>query len=84
MISLDFIDSHVLNYRRWTFNQQALQEYLLCCCQSPRGGLIDKPGRVPDFYHTCYDLSGLSIAQFAFIEDMVVGSSTNKLVRFIL
>lgn len=48
---------------KWLFNQQALQEYILCCCQSAKGGLIDKPGKNPDFYHTCYTLSGLSIAQ---------------------
>ncbi|VDP84030.1 unnamed protein product [Echinostoma caproni] len=29
------------------------------------GGLIDKPGKYPDCYHTCYALSGLSIAQHA-------------------
>lgn len=45
------------------FNQEALQEYILLCCQSIRGGLIDKPGCGPDFYHTCFALSGLSIAQ---------------------
>nr|CAH8845586.1 unnamed protein product [Trichobilharzia regenti] len=27
------------------------------------GGLIDKPGKHPDPYHTCYALSGLSLAQ---------------------
>jgi prenyltransferase beta subunit len=62
----------------------ALQKYVLMCCQSPSGGLRDKPsksvfrvleiatrlrdlngsiGRPQDYYHTCYVLSGLSIAQ---------------------
>lgn len=27
------------------FNQGALQEYIIVCCQSPDGGLIDKPGK---------------------------------------
>ncbi len=45
------------------FDQESLQEYLLICCQDPRGGLLDKPGRVRDYYHTCYALSGLSVAQ---------------------
>lgn len=31
--------------------------------QAPGGGLRDKPGKLPDFYHTCYCLSGLSSAQ---------------------
>jgi protein farnesyltransferase subunit beta len=29
----------------WLFNQVALQEYVLICCQHPAGGLIDKPGK---------------------------------------
>lgn len=27
------------------FDQQALQEYILLCCQNPTGGLLDKPGK---------------------------------------
>jgi len=46
------------------FNTRALQEYLLMCCQDLRGGLIDKPGKSRDYYHTCYALSGLSVAQY--------------------
>nr|XP_033808619.1 protein farnesyltransferase subunit beta-like isoform X1 [Geotrypetes seraphini] len=53
----------VLSPTHWMFHQQALQEYILTCCQSPAGGLLDKPGKARDFYHTCYCLSGLSIAQ---------------------
>eukprot|EP00271_Cylindrocystis_brebissonii_P006673 TRINITY_DN1943_c0_g1_i1.p2 TRINITY_DN1943_c0_g1~~TRINITY_DN1943_c0_g1_i1.p2 ORF type:complete len:283 (-),score=53.65 TRINITY_DN1943_c0_g1_i1:160-1008(-) len=45
------------------FNPRALQGYILVCCQASGGGLIDKPGKKPDFYHTCYCLSGLSLAQ---------------------
>jgi len=29
----------------WLFNQEALQEYILVCCQHPQGGLLDKPGK---------------------------------------
>ncbi|XP_033214096.1 protein farnesyltransferase subunit beta [Belonocnema kinseyi] len=47
----------------WLFDQAALQEYLLVCCQHTHGGFLDKPGKSRDVYHTCYDLSGLSIAQ---------------------
>jgi prenyltransferase beta subunit len=28
------------------------------------GGIIDKPGRHRDYYHTCYGLSGLSVSQY--------------------
>lgn len=47
----------------WLFRQKSLQEYLLVCCQPSDGGFIDKPGKTRDYYHTCYALSGLSIAQ---------------------
>lgn len=47
----------------YIFDREALQEYILVCCQSEYGGLIDKPGKGSDFYHTCYCLSGLSISQ---------------------
>jgi protein farnesyltransferase subunit beta len=46
------------------FNQMALQRYILHCAQQTEGGgLRDKPGKSRDFYHTCYSLSGLAIAQ---------------------
>ena len=45
------------------YNRRRLQEWVLCCCQDPRGGLKDKPDRPRDYYHTCYSLSGLSLAQ---------------------
>jgi len=48
----------------WLFDHMALQRYLLVCCQmNSVGGLRDKPGKRPDHYHTCYCLSGLSVAQ---------------------
>ncbi|CAO3670689.1 unnamed protein product [Umbelopsis ramanniana] len=47
----------------YLFDRDALQRYILICCQDERGGLADKPGVGPDYYHTCYCLSGLSTAQ---------------------
>lgn len=47
----------------WLFDESALQDYLYNQCQSKAGLLRDKPQAVPDFYHTCYALSGLSISQ---------------------
>lgn len=47
------------------FHRDALQLWILRCCQSPgRGGLRDKPGKSADYYHSCYCLSGLSSAQY--------------------
>jgi protein farnesyltransferase subunit beta len=46
------------------FNQKALQRYILHCAQNiDGGGLRDKPGKHRDYYHSCYALSGLSVAQ---------------------
>merc|ERR1719499_1897151 len=56
-------DKASLPQSEWICDETALQQYLLVCCQDPRGGLIDKPGKPRDFYHTCYTLSGLSVVQ---------------------
>ena len=44
----------------------ALQEFILIAAQREAGaggGFRDKPGKRPDLYHTCNNLSGLAIAQ---------------------
>ncbi|KAK3922613.1 Protein farnesyltransferase subunit beta, partial [Frankliniella fusca] len=70
----------IVNPDRWLFDQEALQEYILMCCQNSSGGLIDKPGKARDLYHTCYALSGLSVAQHtSLIKKYVVGSKSNLL-----
>ena len=64
------------------FSIGSLQEYLLICCQDSRGGLIDKPGKSRDFYHTCYTLSGLSVAQNTHDSEMtkyVLGQEENEI-----
>ncbi|XP_030628041.1 protein farnesyltransferase subunit beta [Chanos chanos] len=72
-----------LSLSRWMFEQQALQEYILLCCQNPAGGLLDKPNKSRDFYHTCYCLSGLSIAQYFgnrnLHHELLLGREENKL-----
>lgn len=61
------------------FNADALQRYILTCCQDERGGLRDKPDVVRDFHHTCYALSGLSVAQH--YGDAVIGVEENKVKK---
>uniref|UniRef100_A0A8C0I7G6 Prenyltransferase alpha-alpha toroid domain-containing protein n=1 Tax=Bubo bubo TaxID=30461 RepID=A0A8C0I7G6_BUBBB len=72
-----------LSMTHWMFDQSALQEYILLCCQCPAGGLLDKPGKSRDFYHTCYCLSGLAIAQHFGSGDLhhetVLGVPENRL-----
>ena len=48
-----------------TFDEWMLQRYILLCAQDVNGGLRDKPSKSRDFYHSCYNLSGLSVAQHA-------------------
>eukprot|EP01137_Pigoraptor_chileana_P019592 Opistho-2@80807 len=59
----DILKRRGIDSAKLLFSQESLQRYILMCCQEHQGGLIDKPGKSRDFYHTCYVLSGLSIAQ---------------------
>lgn len=45
------------------WNRDALARYILSAAQFSKGGLVDKPGKRPDAYHSCYNLAGLSAAQ---------------------
>ena len=60
---LDLKDEGSKILDEWLFDAEALQNYILNQCQASKGLLRDKPDVVPDFYHTCYALSGLSISQ---------------------
>ncbi|KAF3939902.1 hypothetical protein ABW19_dt0200260 [Dactylella cylindrospora] len=51
------------------WSRKALIRYILTCCQGPHGGLRDKPGLRPDYYHTNYVLIGLSAAQHYYYFD---------------
>lgn len=64
---------------QWLFDQYRLQRYILLCCQEKDGGFRDKPGKSRDFYHTCYALSGLSIAQHNEKSVTILGCSENLL-----
>jgi protein farnesyltransferase subunit beta len=83
-----------LKSRTNLFNRTKLQEYVLVCCQGKNGGLKDKPDKSPDFYHTCYCLSGISLCQNNYYIDPetlqlcstpvdFLGPSENLLVFFI-
>ena len=60
------------------FDERALQEYILTCCQHPHGGLLDKPGKHRDIYHTSYTLSGLSVAQHFMNDVHILGDEENE------
>lgn len=64
-------------------HQAQLQRYILLCGQQIEGGLRDKPGKPRDHYHSCYCLSGLSVAQHGAgkgSEPVVFGDKSNLLV----
>lgn len=46
------------------FSVEQAQMYVLLACQGENGGLRDKPRKQPDFYHSCYALSGLAALQY--------------------
>eukprot|EP00804_Cyclotella_cryptica_P030154 CCRYP_009560-RA/>CCRYP_009560-RA protein AED:0.40 eAED:0.39 QI:0/-1/0/1/-1/1/1/0/186 len=46
-----------------TFYKLFLHWYVLLCAQDVNGDSHDKPSKPRDFYHSCYNLSGLSVAQ---------------------
>ena len=48
-----------------SYDEIMLQRYILLCAQDVNGGLRDKPSKPKDFYHSCYNLSGLSVGQHA-------------------
>uniref|UniRef100_A0A1J3DEG9 Protein farnesyltransferase subunit beta n=1 Tax=Noccaea caerulescens TaxID=107243 RepID=A0A1J3DEG9_NOCCA len=62
------------------FDSLGLQRYVLLCSKIHEGGFRDKPKKPRDFYHTCYCLSGLSVAQHACSKD----EDTPPLTRDIL
>lgn len=51
------------------WNRTALARYILSAAQFKKGGLIDKPGKRADAYHSCYNLAGLSHTQHKYIYD---------------
>jgi protein farnesyltransferase subunit beta len=46
--------------------REGLARYILCCAQTKKGGLRDKPSKAADAYHSCYNLVGLAAAQNIF------------------
>lgn len=73
-------DKRNMELDSWLFHQAAVQEYILICCQDQLGGFKDKPSKPRDVYHTCYNLSGLSVAQhFIGGKRKIIGCSNNEL-----
>lgn len=46
------------------WDREGMVRYILAATQGQRGGLRDKPGKSPDFYHSNYILLGLSSVEY--------------------
>ena len=55
------------------YDQLSLQAYIVFACQNTsKGGLVDKPGKFPDLFHTNYATAGLSLSLECMKEDYKV------------
>ncbi|XP_043266276.1 protein farnesyltransferase subunit beta isoform X2 [Colletes gigas] len=82
IIDETFRNLYKLNSDYWLYDQKALQEFLLFCCQFFHGGMADTPGDKSDIYHTCYGLSGLSIAQMS-PQPLIIGTTLQSMLKLI-
>ncbi|KAJ1975771.1 CAAX farnesyltransferase (FTase) subunit beta [Dimargaris xerosporica] len=64
--------AYINDQMEYLYDRERLQQYVLACCQGPKGGLRDKPERHPDPYHTLYVLTGLSLSQNHVIDDSLL------------
>jgi protein farnesyltransferase subunit beta len=51
------------------YDQLALQAYILFACQINEGGLVDKPGKSADLFHTNYATAGLALSRKSLLKD---------------
>ena len=55
------------------YDQLSLQAYILFACQNTKmGGLVDKPGKHPDLFHTNYASAGLILSQKCLVDNYKV------------
>ncbi|ANB12627.1 protein farnesyltransferase [Sugiyamaella lignohabitans] len=64
------------------WNRTALKNYTIYCCQDPRGGLRDKPGKSPDSYHTNYVLCGLAASESVYLYEQEPGAPLTGLGEY--
>lgn len=77
----DFSIQENMDVELFLYNPVAQQAWSLICCQDvENGGLKDKPGKPADFYHTCYNLAGLAVAQQVY-GNQALGGKENILPR---
>ena len=57
------------------YDQLSLQAYILFPCLNKKGGLINKPGKSPDLFHTNYTTVGLILSQKCIMDNVDVDLS---------
>ena len=75
-------DKNLSNDMELLYDQLSLQAYIVFACQNIHtGGLVDKPGKYPDLFHTNYVTAGLALSQECQIENckVVLNSDLDKI-----
>ena len=71
-------DKNLSNDMELLYDQLSLQAYIVFACQnSNNGGLVDKPGKFPDLFHTNYATAGLALSQECQIDNYKVALSSD-------
>ena len=61
---LHMADNNLSYDNELLYDQLSLQAYILFACQNTKGGgLVDKPGKYPDIFHTNYATAGLNLSR---------------------
>ena len=70
-------DKNISNNMELLYDQLSLQAYILFACQYTKGGIVDKPGKGPDLFHTNYATAGLALSQESQVENYKVCLSSD-------
>ena len=71
-------DKNLSNDMELLYDQLSLQAYIVFACQNTHsGGLVDKPGKYPDLFHTNYATAGLALSQECQVENCNVALNTD-------
>ena len=69
-------DNKFSNDMELLYDQLSLQAYIIFACQNTKGGgLVDKPGKSPDLFHTNYATAGLILSQKCIMDNVEVALS---------
>lgn len=70
LVEKDTIYSHD---KELLYDQLSLQAYILFACQQNEGGIVDKPGKKPDLFHTNYAGTALGLSKKTLLKETELG-----------